>query len=238
MLSASCGALAYSARVFSPSESDDVAMKILLIGFASLTLLAIAAMAIFVFVIQNVETPKYQVALGDGPFEIRQYPSMVVAEVARQGDRKSALSAGFSPLASYIFAKERDGDRIAMTAPVTQQPRERIAMTAPVTQTQAASDTWSVRFIMPSAYALEALPRPANPDVRLQELPPQRIAAVRFSGRTTDAAVAEQERAQRAWMDERGLEPAAAPVYAYYNDPFTPGFLRRNEVLIQVRGDG
>ncbi|NEX21414.1 heme-binding protein [Thiorhodococcus mannitoliphagus] len=209
-------------------------MKTLLIILASLALLGIAAMAVFVFVVQNVETPDYEVVRQEGPFEIRQYPPLVVAEVARKGSRKEALSAGFSPLAGYIFAKDRTGDRVAMTAPVTQQPGEKIPMTAPVTQAQTAEGSWRVRFIMPSSYALEALPPPADPDVRLQELPPQRVAAVRFSGRTTDAAIAEQEEALRAWLQAQGLSAADSPVYAYYNDPFTPGFLRRNEVLIRV----
>ncbi|MBK1721557.1 SOUL family heme-binding protein [Thiocystis violacea] len=212
-------------------------MKILLIAFSSLALLAIAAMAIFVFVVQNVETPDYQVERTDGPIELRRYPAMVVAEVARTGQRKAALSAGFSPLASYIFAKERAGERVAMTAPVTQQARERIPMTAPVTQAQAAPGEWKVRFIMPAAYALKALPPPATSDVQLQQLPPQRVAAVRFSGRTTDDSIAAQEAALRAWMEQQGLQAVAPPVYAYYNDPFTPGFLRRNEVQIPIADD-
>ncbi|NEV62737.1 SOUL family heme-binding protein [Thiorhodococcus minor] len=209
-------------------------MKTLLIILSSLVLLGTAAMAVFVLIVQNVETPDYEVVRKEGPFEIRQYPSLVVAEVARKGTRKEALSAGFSPLAGYIFAKERSGDRVAMTAPVTQQLAEQIPMTAPVTQAPADDGSWRVRFIMPAAYALEALPPPASPDVRLQELPTQRVAAVRFSGRTTDATIAEQEQALREWLEAQGLSPADAPVYAYYNDPFTPGFLRRNEVMIRI----
>jgi hypothetical protein len=216
-------------------------MKILLIIAAALILLGFAGMAVFVFVIQNVETPDYSVVEQDGAFELRDYPAMVVAEVTSDGDRREALSAGFGPLARYIFAKERDGERIAMTAPVEQQradalaPDARIAMTAPVTQSRTGDDGWAVRFIMPADYDLEQLPTPANAEVSLKQIPARRSAAVRFSGRTDDALIAEQEARLRAWMAERGLEPAAAPVYAYYNDPFTPGFLRRNEVIVPVQ---
>jgi hypothetical protein len=35
-------------------------------------------------------------------------------------------------------------------------------------------------------------------------------------------------------MSARGLTPEGPAVYAYYNDPFTPGFLRRNEVMIDI----
>lgn len=212
-------------------------MKTLLIATAVVILLAIAAMAIFVFVVQNVETPAYRVVAQDGPFEIRDYPALVVAEVMRRGERREALSAGFSPLAGYIFAKERAGDRVAMTAPVTQQRAERIAMTASVTQSQGADGDWAVQFIMPAGYQLDTLPAPATDEVRLREMPAQRRAAVRFSGRTTDDLIAAQEAALRDWLKARDLRPLAAPVYAYYNDPFTPGFLRRNEILMDVAGE-
>ncbi len=209
-------------------------MKIALIALGVLILLGVAAMAVFVYVVQNVEQPAYQVVERDGLFEIRDYPGLVVAEVRRQGPRKEALSAGFGPLARYIFAKERDGERISMTAPVIQQRPETIAMTVPVTQTQDAAGDWVVRFIMPARYRLDQLPAPAGGDVRLLEVPPRRTAALRFSGVTTDDLIAGKETELRAWLTARGLTPAAAPVYAYYNDPFTPGFLRRNEVLMDL----
>jgi hypothetical protein len=213
-------------------------MKTLLLIVAMVAVLGIVAVAIFVFVVQNVETPEYVVVDSDGAFEIRDYPALVVAETMRTGARREALGSGFGPLARYIFAKERAGEKIAMTAPVIQQRpddrAERIAMTAPVIQSPAGEDAWSVRFIMPSGYSLDELPAPATSEVRLREIPARRRAAVRFSGSTSDAALAEQETGLRAWMASRGLTPAGPAVYAYYNDPFTPGFLRRNEVLIGV----
>jgi hypothetical protein len=218
--------------------SGHLDMKTLLIILGALILVAIAAMAVFVYVVQNVETPDYVSVERDGPFEIRDYPALVVAEVAREGSRREALSAGFRPLARYIFAKERGGEKIAMTAPVIQQrPQDRpepIAMTAPVTQSLTADGEWAVQFIMPASYALDQLPTPGASDIRLREIPPQRRAAVRFSGSTKDAALAEQEAALREWLAGRGLTAEGSAVYAYYNDPFTPGFLRRNEVIIDI----
>ncbi len=212
-------------------------MKIALIVLGGLTVLAAAGMAVFVYVVQNVETPRYATVLQDGAVEVRDYPPLIVAEVRRQGGRQESLSQGFGPLARYIFAKERAGERIAMTAPVIQQRPEAIAMTAPVTQSRMEGGDWAVRFIMPSRYDLKDLPAPASKDVRLSEIPARRVAAIRFSGRTTDAVLAEKESELRAWMAARGMMPAALPVFAYYNDPFTPGPLRRNEVLIDLAAD-
>jgi DNA gyrase inhibitor GyrI len=216
-------------------------MKIALILIAGLAAAGIIGLLVFVYVVQNVETPDYTVVSKDGDFEIRDYPALVVAEVTMAGDRQQSLSNGFGPLARYIFAKERSGDRIAMTAPVQQRAvgaDEKIAMTAPVTQTPTADGTWTVQFIMPSRYGLEDLPAPANSKVRLDEVPARRVAAVRFSGRTNDQAIAEQQARLEEWLASRDLSPSGEPIYAYYNDPFTPGPLRRNEVMLEVEGAG
>lgn len=213
-------------------------MKIALMVLGGLVLLGLAAMAVFVFYVQNVETPVYRVVAQEGDFEVRDYPPLVVAEVRRQGPRQEALRAGFGPLARYIFAEERGGERISMTAPVTQQRPERISMTAPVTAQAltdvAQGDDWAVRFIMPARFGLEQLPAPAGSDVRLSEVPPRRVAAIRFSGRASDELIASKEEALRAWLAARDLTPTAPAIYAFYNAPFTPGFLRRNEVLIDL----
>ncbi|NJK88433.1 MAG: heme-binding protein [Myxococcales bacterium] len=176
----------------------------------------------------DVEQPSYRVEEAEGPIEIRTYGKLVVAEVERTGARWTAVNEGFMPLARYIFGSDRPGEKIAMTAPVTQQPVETSAGSRPT--------SWQVRFIMPSKHDLETLPRPANGDVRLRELSGGRMAAIRFSGIATDERVADHEKKLFAWLEERGLQASALPTYAYYNDPFTPGFLRRNEILVPVKG--
>lgn len=185
---------------------------------AVLGLLVLGAGSIFVYAASNVEKPSYKVVEKDGDIEIRQYPAMRVAEITRTGNRGSAVRNAFSPLASYIFAKKREGEKISMTAPVTQQQ---------------SAGAWTVQFIMPSKYKLEDLPRPDNAEVRLKEIPAKKRVAIRFSGRQTDELLDTKEKELRAWLKQKGLSPKGQPLYAYYNDPFTPGFMRRNEVLFE-----
>ena len=158
-------------------------------------------MAAWIIYINNIEKPAYQTLRAEGDVELRSYPPLLVAEVTRSGSRKQAVNEGFRSLASYIFAKERDDEGIAMTAPVTQQQRETIAMTAPVTQMQMggqddmAAGEWTVRFIMPSKYTAETIPRPVQNDVRIAELPESITAAIRFSGHANDGSIATNGRA-------------------------------------------
>lgn len=191
--------------------------------FLGLTVGGVAVLAgcAWIYASSTVEQPTYQVELSEGAIETRRYPALVVAEVVRSGARYEAVSRGFRPLAGYIFARERQGEAIAMTAPVTQRR-------------EGTGSDWRVQFIMPSEYQLSDLPEPAQGDVALSEMPPQRRAAIRFSGVATDELIAEQEALLRDWMAAQGLTPEGAPIYAYYNDPFTPGFLRRNEVLFDL----
>lgn len=166
----------------------------------------------------SVETPDYALVEQDGAFELRRYPPVLAAQVLRAGDRGTAVRSAFGPLSRYIFAKDRDGEKIAMTAPVTQEPAEA---------------GWAVSFLMPAGRSVASLLQPAG-DVRLVEMEARLVAAVRFSGSWTDDRFDRFAADLDDWMRARGLVPQAPPEYAYYNDPFTPGFLRRNEVLRPV----
>lgn len=184
---------------------------------------------------RNTEQPNYRLILKDGPFEVRQYPRMLVAETITTGSRDEALNRGFRKLADYIFAKSRGGEKISMTAPVIQD-REKISMTAPVLQDQAAEqDGWRTRFVMPASYTRETLPRPPI-GVSIRETPGRRLAVVRFSGRADDSAIAAQESELRRWILAHDLQSDGPAEYAFYNSPFIPSFLRRNEILIPAGG--
>lgn len=181
-----------------------------------------------------VEEPAFQSVLTDGAFEVRDYPSLVVAEVTVSGEQREAANAGFRLLADYIFGGNTKSASIAMTAPVAQEPAgEKIAMTAPVTQTPSAGE-WVVRFTMPGSYTLDTLPEPNDPKVRLRETPPARFAVVRFSGVARPDLVAEKTAELSAWMAKRDLRGTGAASLAQYNPPWTPGFMRRNEVMVPL----
>lgn len=181
---------------------------------AALTALAFAAPA------KAVEEPRYAVDAKEGALEIRRYEPMIVAEVAvAEAGRWPAANAGFRPLARYIFGGNATGQEIAMTAPVTQT---------------AAADGWRVQFVMPTEWTRAALPAPTDQAVTIKERPAQRVAAIRFSGRATDEAVRRRQAELEAFMAAQGVKAAGATIYAYYDPPFTPPFLRRNEILVPL----
>lgn len=183
---------------------------------------------------EGVEEPAYSLRIADGDFEVRTYAPTIVAETTVRGDAWATRFEGFGPLADYIFAKGREGEKIAMTAPVTQTPREKIAMTAPVTQQQESSGEWTIGFTMPAGYTLATLPSPVSPDVKLVEHPARTMAVYTFSGVATDNDLRQAADTLRRKVDQAGLVARGSPVFAFYDPPWTLAFLRRNEVLMEV----
>ncbi len=185
-----------------------------------------------------VETPAYDVLKRDGAFELRRYRGYLTASVhVAASSYGGATSAGFNPLADYIFGNNHASDRIAMTAPVSagRVCCQKIAMTAPVTAAQSEDD-YVVSFTMPSGYAMEDLPQPNNPAVVLESVEPYVAAVVTFSGYLADKRGAKAESELEAWIAEQNLTPVGEPVVAQYDAPWKPGFARHNEILIAVEG--
>lgn len=198
-------------------------------------LLAAGLLALAGCATTGVEEPAFSVSLAEGDFEIRQYAPTIVAETTVGGNAWDARFAGFGPLADYIFAKERDGEKIAMTAPVTQAPREKIAMTAPVTQQSAGSgDEWVITFTMPTGYTMQTLPAPANPNVKLVEIPARTMGVLSFTGLATDADMKAAESRLLDHVRRAGMTPTGDVEFAFYDPPWTLAFLRRNEAMVPV----
>lgn len=173
------------------------------------------------------EQPAYTVVERlDRGVEIRSYaPRRAVETDARgQGDGDA-----FGRLFRYITGANRAGERIAMTAPV-ESGGQRIAMTVPVEQ----AGTGTMRFFLPRSVAAAGAPAPTEPGVRLVEVPAERIAALRFSGRLTPEVRAAQTRILAAVLAAAGRAPAGAPFVMGYDPPFAIPFLRRNEVAVRL----
>jgi hypothetical protein len=184
-------------------------------------------------IVSNVEQPKYQVVESSGNIEIRDYAPQIVAEAEVAGDRRDAIGKGFRIIADYIFGNNTTAQKLPMTAPVTQQGSGKIAMTAPVTQ-QGDGNIWRVRFVMPSSYTIETLPKPNNPAVKLKEIGAKRYAVIRFSGMAGEDSLKHRTEELNAFISAKNLTPLSAPTYAFYNPPWTLPFLRRNEVMVEI----
>lgn len=172
----------------------------------------------------HAEEPDYEAVRKDGEIEVRDYDSMIVAETVKGGYHEKARRAGFETLYDYIRASNRSGKKIAMTTPVLQQ----------LSEGEGRSKGWAIRFIMPKKYTKASLPAPENDEVTVEEVPARRMAVVSFSGSFTASLASKKLMALYNYLADEGLKQKGDPVYAFYNPPWVPGFMRRNEILIEI----
>lgn len=180
-------------------------------------------LAIIIMSVQGsmaVEEAAYEVLNKDGKFEVRAYAPQILADVIIDGDAEDAGNKAFRPLFRFI-----DGDNTA---------KEKMAMTAPVSQ-EPVDGKWRVSFMMPAGITMDAMPVPNNSKVELREKPAHKMAVIRYSGFWSEKNFMKNLLKLQAWMKEQGVEPNGEPVWARYNAPFVPWFLRRNEVMIPIQ---
>lgn len=197
-------------------------------------LAAIALMLMGAIPAMATEEATYKVIRTDDSFELREYPSQILAEIIVDGDLEDAGNKAFRPLFSYISGDNKSRGKIAMTAPVSQvQMGEKISMTAPVSQ-QRVQGKWAVSFMMPASYTMETLPVPDDPNIKLRQVPARRVGAVRYSGFWSEKKYLFNKEKLESWIRENGFTVVGEAVWARYNPPFTLWFMRRNEIMIPV----
>jgi len=189
--------------------------------------------------IRSTAEPNYSVLQTEDRFEVREYETMLVAETLVDASFDDAGNIAFKRLFGYISGDNAANSEIAMTAPVmaldeNRSSGEKISMTAPVTG-QETPRGWRYAFVLPSSYTLASAPVPGNPEVSLKEVPGQKVAMVRYSGSRSKAAYQENLKLLQQWMRQNGLEAGSLPRLAAYDPPWTLPFMRRNEVMIDIK---
>lgn len=165
------------------------------------------------------ESASYVVVESDGPYQIREYPDLVLASTPMNRERRD--DGSFMRLFQYISGRNIPEQKVAMTVPVFMERGD-------------PSSGGSMGFVMPEEVALQGAPVPADERVEVRRRAAGRFAVVRFSGSADESMYQAREVALREWMTQRGLESSGVSEAAGYDPPWTPAPFRRNEVLIRI----
>ena len=160
------------------------------------------------------ESARYSVIIAENNFELRDYADHVLVSTPMKLESQGN-DGSFSRLFRYISGDNREQRKVAMTTPVFMQQGE-------------------MAFVVPEQIAIGGAPEPENESVQLRNRLGGKFAALRFSGRMQTSALVERENDLRRWMEKQNLVAAGPVEFAGYDPPWTPGMLRRNEVLIRV----
>lgn len=164
------------------------------------------------------ESAPYRVVRTAGQFEVRDYPPLTLVETSMNGPNQGA-DGSFNRLFTFITGGNASKQKIAMTTPVFMTSNESNATMA---------------FVMPQKLNLSEVPQPLDSAVGVRELPPGRFAVLRFQGGRNARNEAAALQGLKDWMKTEGLSGLPPPVFAYFDPPWTPGFLRRNEVMLRT----
>ncbi len=182
----------------------------------------------------RVEQTEYTVVKKIGSYEIRNYPAHLVAQATIMGSYQESLQQGFRIVAGYIFGGNVKKESISMTAPVVEQKRgQSIAMTAPV-MANIEGESHTIAFGMPRSYTWDTLPTPTDSRVTIVEVPAKKMAAKRFTLWRTDARVEIKKKELLSALSNDKVTIIGEPQYAGYNAPWTPPWMMRNEILIEI----
>ena len=163
----------------------------------------------------SVENAPYTVELSDGDFEIRQYPELRVATARSKVEHNDA----FGKLNDYISGENDANAKIAMTTPIF---------------IDLDDDAGLMNLVIPQAMQ-DSPPEARVPGVEIATREPVRVAVYRFRGTGSDKNIADAESHLRECIEDHDLETTEDPmVLAYYDAPFIPPFLRRNEVMLTL----
>lgn len=207
-------------------------MKILLI----VLIIVVVLWSAWGYLSSNVEQAEYSIVKKADGYEVREYAPHIEAQTTVEGSYDEALNTGFRIIAGYIFGGNIKKESIAMTAPVREQKQssEKIAMTAPVVAS-AEGGSRVIAFVMPRSYSLSTLPTPNDPRVKLVEVPAKKIAVLRFSWFRNSDRIKKMEERLLSELSRDSIEILGTPSYAGYNAPWTPPWMSRNEVMVEIR---
>ena len=180
------------------------------------------------------EEPAYSTGQKEGNIEIRKYPELIAAQITVDGTGKSAANDAFKTLAGYIFGKNKPKEKIAMTVPVTQRSAsEKIAMTIPVVE-RIDSAKMTMQFYMPSKYDLTTLPEAIDTRIKFLKVPEATYAVIKFAGNGSEQNMKSHEDELQVFLQNKKLVSSGDSFRAFYNPPWTPPFMRRNEIWIPL----
>ena len=165
------------------------------------------------------ESAPYKLVSKDGGFEVRDYPEFSVAETRTGELGRGDADSGFMRLFGFISGRNEAKVKIPMTTPVLISGDE---------------GGRTMAFVLPKQLRGTA-PRPTEELVKVGQSKAGQFAVFRFKGRRTALNESESLQRLKVWMKGANLRSTSEPVFAYFDPPWTPWFLRRNEVMLRLQ---
>ena len=147
------------------------------------------------------------------------------------------MNSGFMKLFNYISGNNINRAKIEMTIPVTEEQvsvSEKIPMTAHVTTEKVTSNAYRISFVMPSNYTIDTLPEPKDKSITFKQVPEHQAAVITFHGRMSEELAQKKIETLNEWLIKHHMTPKSDFMMAQFNPPWIPGFMRKNEIIVEI----
>jgi len=183
----------------------------------------------------GIEKPEFNIIQKKEPYEIRLYKPYLLAETQIKANYQDAQNNGFKKLAAYIFGENSKKQKMDMTAPVHLIKEGTKIDTQQLITLEPKETAYIIQFMIPSKFNQETLPTPKDPQIRITSKQSHKMAVISFKGNPSEDLVKQKTNDLLSFIKKEGLKPVGSePILARYNPPFVPGFLKHNEVLIEI----
>jgi len=162
----------------------------------------------------------YTVASAENEYEIRNYGAQAVAQYTARGNYGRSVEEGYIKLERYFLGENVVPEAMPMTVPVMVRDDQ--------------SGGWTTIFMLPAEYRAESAPEPTDRRVRVVELPPRKVAAIRFPGKLNETVMREQAAKLDFWLASRGISHKGDYTLANYAAAWVPSAWRENEVIVTL----
>lgn len=204
-------------------------LNVILLTYFKMRVILLSALVIIVIIILlqsftlmsaiKAEEQKYTLVHAEKEFEIRFYPSAIIATIHSNAKTYRELSGpGFRKLAAYIFGGNKSATKISMTAPVHMDINDTVS---------------TMSFVMPLAYNESNLPEPNDPGVIIKKTTDEYVAAIRFGGYASQKDLKFYAEKLQYLLKEKGIKAYGHYRFLGYNPPYQ--FInRKNEIIVTV----
>lgn len=197
-------------------------MKTLLIVISIIAVLFIAFQIYTAMSINKTETQAYKVIRVEEKYEVRYYPSAMMAMVFSKSKSYQAIgSSGFGKLAKFIFGGNNENKQIPMTSPVHMEIGDTVS---------------SMAFVMPNSFNKDNLPKPNNSEIAIKTSEAEYVAAIRFGGFANAESIDKYKAILEAALKQSGLAYYGNFRVLGYNPPYQL-LNRRNEIIVTLNAN-
>lgn len=168
---------------------------------------------------RSMDSERFRLLLRQGPFELRLYERMICAKIPFEPPFESSSKEAFEHLSRYLQGNNFKTDKILNHGPFFQVHK---------------NNSWEMGIILPKDLDFHHVPKPIHRFIKIEELPPCRVASLKHRGGDSITDILERGETLKRWLTKHELSISSPVRLARYHSSLPWSFFSHQEVLFDV----